>query len=313
MTRRRAAAFSCLAAVASFGFLSETGWLSRPRPWPETSGWRAIPADQRPSGVLPPDGPRIAWLGHSGFLVEWRGVRLLLDPNLSARCKMVKRLTPAPDPPQGPIDAVLISHGHYDHFDLPTLQALPDLARIAGPRGLDGFLPEGLRRRAAFTGLTENETLRIGPLRITAVAAKHRGGRWHPFPSRYAALGYVIDDGDRTLYYAGDTAFGDHFAAIGARFHPDIAILPIGSFEPRFALAPHHLSPEEAVKAAQILGAGVAIPCHFGTFRLAFDRPDTALPRFARAAARADLVWAAPAADGRFLALQDAALLETSE
>jgi len=283
-----------LALISLAVFATSTGWFSEPRSWQVGSGWTRLPPALKPDPAIRALEPHITWLGHSGFLIEWSGTRLVIDPNLSETCRIVPRLIVAPSPPEGPIDLALISHAHYDHLDTPTLTALNGLTRIAAPAGTDRFLPAELRAGTVFTGMTEGRSIRVGELEVTAVTARHRGGRFHPLPSRFDALGYVIQNGDMAIYYAGDTAFGDHFRAIAARFQPRIAILPIGAFAPRFPLRYHHLSPEEAVDAARVLGVERVVPCHFGTFRLAFDDPREALPRFARAAAEAGLDWQMP-------------------
>lgn len=273
-------------------FLYEAGWLQSRRTWQETSGWLKL--KQQPP-VLDLGGPELFWLGHSGFLIEWQGETIALDPNLSSSCPPVRRLFLQTAPQwSGSVETALISHAHYDHFDTATLAALPGLTRLIAPKGVDHFLPEKLKRQVLFVGLRQEETVQVGSLSVTALYTQHRGGRSHPLPSANEALGYLIDDGTRRLYYAGDSGYGDHFASIGALYKPDIAILPIGAFSPHFVLKKHHLSPEEAVQAAEDLGVSIVIPCHFGTFRMAFDSPDHALPRFEKAAAGASFQWFLP-------------------
>ncbi len=285
--RRLAWAVATL-VVLGLAFAALTGWFSPMRPWREVSG-----ADRM--GQVPMyhagAGPQIYWLGHAGFLINWHGQCLALDPNLSESCFPVPRLVAPEALRQEPITA-LISHAHYDHFDLSTLRRMGSLRTLIAPRGLGQYLDDELASRLDFEGMRPGEILYLGALRITAVEARHRGGRSHPLPSRFQALGYVIGDGETNLYFAGDSGYGPQFRAIGERFHPKIAILPIGAYAPHFALGPHHLDPEEAVQAGIDLGAELVIPAHFGTFRLAFDAPDAALPRFATAAQAAPFRWA---------------------
>jgi L-ascorbate metabolism protein UlaG (beta-lactamase superfamily) len=107
-------------------------------------------------------------------------------------------------------------------------------------------------------------------------------------------VGWVVRAGGVALFFAGDSGLGSHFQTIGNRYRPQLAILPIGAYAPAWPLRRYHLSPEDAVEAAARLGVELVIPAHFGTFRLALDRPDDALPRFARAAQERGLRWAMP-------------------
>jgi L-ascorbate metabolism protein UlaG (beta-lactamase superfamily) len=239
------------------------------------------------SSPVPP--PQLEWLGHSGFVVRWQGVTLLLDPNTSDWCTVARRrLRPAPDLSSiGSIDAVLISHAHFDHLDLPTLRSLPRPGAIVLPYGSERYLPDA----QAAVPLREGDAVRFGAVEVIAVAAAHHGNRYHPLGSRLSALGYVLRVEDAAVYFAGDTGFANDFEAIGRRFHPRLAILPIGAWAPRVPMRWFHLSPEEAVEAARRLGANTVVPCHFGTFTLALDRPDRALQRFARAAKERGVRW----------------------
>ena len=271
------------------------GWFTAPRRWEVATGWNRIPAGQHPVGGLDEEF-HLDWLGHSGFVLRWAGQTILLDPNTSTRCTVSRRvLEPsAPIGQVGPVDAVLISHAHYDHLNVDTLKQVPHIGFTALPAGAEGYLAD----TAAHTRprpVTAHEKITLGPLEIFPVPAAHNGNRFHPLKSRIPAVGYIIRSPTRTLYYAGDTSFALDFAALREQYHPDVAILPIGAYAPRLPLKFHHLNPEEAVQAAQILGVKTTIPCHFGTFTLSFDRPSAALPRFADAAQQAGLPWRMPA------------------
>jgi len=314
----RAALLGLVVVLPLLAVALHTGWGRAPEPWQQSTGWDRIDPALRPaaprsrfvlggqgaSATGEPDGTGetidLHWLGHSGFLLEWRGVRLLLDPNTSDHCTIAPRLMePAVDVGAlGPIDAVLVSHAHYDHLDLPTLAAVRDLRMIVVPAGSEEYVadlaPARGREGAEIIGLEEGISAAVGPLTVTAVHARHNGNRHHPLASRHLAVGYVIHAGGESVYFAGDTGDGSHLDAIGAELHPRLAILPIGAFSPPVPIGLYHLSPEQAVSAGRRLGAEVVVPCHFGTFVLALDRATTALPRFARAANAAGLAWAMP-------------------
>lgn len=194
----------------------------------------------------------------------------------------------------GPVDAALVSHAHRDHFDPATLAAVPAIGALLLPRGSEDYLSPRPRNVGRIVGLAPGESTTIGPLEITAAPVFHHGNRNHPLTSAKVAVGYVIRCGARAIYFAGDTGARAPFAEVGARHHPDLAILPIGAYAPAWPIGRVHLSPEQAVGAARALGAPLVVPCHFGTFVLALDREDEALPRFAAAAAAAGLEWAMP-------------------
>lgn len=298
MRRRTRVALAGVSAASALLAL-HVGWLRRARPWPEATGWSRLPGAPAPRSRFDLGGGEILtldWLGHSGFRLEWRGVRLLLDPHLSERVTISPRLLerPVEAAELGPVDAALVSHAHRDHLDPATLAAVPGIGLLLLPRGSEGYVdpPPGSVRRVA--GLAPGESVTVGPLEVTAVPVFHHGNRNHPLASAKIAVGWVIRHGDRAIYFAGDTGARAPFAEIGSRHHPDLAILPIGSYAPAWPIGRVHLSPEQAVEAARALGAPLVVPCHFGTFTLSLDREDEALPRFAAAAAAAGLDWAMP-------------------
>ena len=173
------------------------------------------------------------------------------------------------------VDVVLLSHNHYDHLDLFTLRRLTD-------RGQCQFIvPAGVARllRARNIGpvheLDWGESLALARATIHSVPAMHFSARALFDRHRTLWCGYVIAS-DRVVYFAGDTAFGNHFARIREQFGPPrLALLPIGAYEPRWFMSPIHMTPDEAIRAHQILGAGTSIAIHHGTFQLGDEGIDT--------------------------------------
>jgi L-ascorbate metabolism protein UlaG (beta-lactamase superfamily) len=200
---------------------------------------------------------RIAWLGHSTVLIELGGLRLITDPLLRSRVFHLRRHGPRPSPPES-IEAVLISHLHYDHLDLPSLRLLEPRPRLVCPRGAGALLA-----RAGFTDLYEllpGESVTLGAVRVEATPAKHGGSRGPRGPV-VVPLGFVVR-GERSVYFAGDTDLFDEMADIGP---VDLALLPVAGYSPK--LGPGHLDAARAAEAAALLQARLAVPIHWGTFR----------------------------------------------
>lgn len=235
--------------------------------------------------------PQIAWLGHSSFVIVWRNQTLLLDPVFARTIGIVPRRLPVPKAilEVGP-QAILVSHAHMDHLNNPSLSLFPD-APIYLPNKTEQFLsPTNLRRSHP---VQLRKSFNLGSLTIMPVEALHGGWRY-PWQQGYIALGYVISDGKYRVYYAGDSAYGDHFAEIGNESPIDIALLPIGAYSPRWFLKDKHLNPPEAVEAAKDLQARSVTPYHFGTYRLALDPLEEALPWFEQEAAQSGIKWSLP-------------------
>jgi L-ascorbate metabolism protein UlaG (beta-lactamase superfamily) len=273
------------------------GWFQSQQTWKRATGFDTLPVtDLPPIKDLLPTEIKIYWLGHAGFLINWHKQNILLDPNLSDNSLFVKRLIKKPlDASElPPIDFAIISHAHYDHLDLPTLAKIKKLKTLITPQGTADFLSPEVKSKSKLIGLKLGESYQSGPLEVISVLAIHKGSRNHPWASKYRASGYIIRDKERTIYFAGDTAYGTHFKYIKKNYAPDIALLPIGGFEPNFILKHYHLNPEEAVQAGLDLGSKIVMPIHFGTFRVALDYPALALPRFAKEARKRHLLWLMP-------------------
>ena len=201
---------------------------------------------------------RLTWLGHATVLIELDGVRILTDPVLGRRLGPMRRLGPTPDPVAiGAVDGVLISHGHPDHFDGASLRAVAGAPLVVVPRGLG---PHASRHGRDVREVSVNERVDFGPVRVTAVPARH--ARW-PRQRSARPIGFLIE-GSTRIYFAGDTALFPGMAGLAGRV--DIALLPVGRWGP--PRGPARLSPSTAVDAATLVGARIAIPIHWGTLYL---------------------------------------------
>jgi len=248
--------------------------------------------------VLPPapDGARAAltFVGHSTFLIQTAAGNIITDPMYSQRAGPFNRLGPQrvrqpairfDDLP--PIAVVLLSHNHYDHCDLHTL------AMFATKFDPLLITPLGNRRVVSATGFHRIEELdwwqhsNLAPMPITLTPAQHFSART-PFDRNRALWGgFVVEAGGAKVYFAGDTAYGPFFPEIAGRLGPpDLALLPIGAYEPRWFMRAVHMNPEEAVQAHVDLGGPETIGMHFGTFQLTsegIDEPQRALDAALRA------------------------------
>ncbi len=204
-----------------------------------------------------PADPRLhlTYVGHATVLIEIDGVRILTDPVLRARIGPLRRRGPTPVVADlNPIDVVLISHAHPDHFDRASLRALGGAPLVVVPRGLG--------RTAATAGrepheIDVDEQLAIRGVQITAVPARH--GRW-PLKRATRPMGYLIE-GSRRVYFAGDTALFPEMRQLAGRV--DVALLPVGRWGP--PSGPERLTPSSAIDAAVLTEAKVAVPIHWGT------------------------------------------------
>lgn len=210
--------------------------------------------------VAEPGAPRaaqqITYVGHATVLIEMDGVRLLTDPILRRRVVHLshrQRLEPACW--QG-IDAVLISHLHWDHLDWPSLRRLGEQTRLIVPQGSGGyFWRHGFRN---VTELRPGEEAPVGPVLVRGTRAMHDNGRYPTGPTA-TPLGYLIH-GQRTIYFAGDTDIFPEMADLAGSL--DLALLPVWGWGP--TLGSGHLTPDRAALALTLLRPKVAIPIHWG-------------------------------------------------
>ena len=205
----------------------------------------------------------LTWLGHSTTLLELDGVRVLTDPVLRRRFAHLVRRAPDPELDGRPIDAVLISHAHRDHLDLPSLRRLPEGVRVVVPRGVEPLVARAGLRDA--TELREGDELAVGDVHVRAVPALHDGGRGLRRDTT-DTIGFLIR-GSSIVYFAGDT---DVFPEMEALRPVDVALLPVSGWGPRVPAG--HLDPARAARALQLLRPRYCVPVHWGTFRPLYRR-----------------------------------------
>jgi L-ascorbate metabolism protein UlaG (beta-lactamase superfamily) len=273
------------------GFLDVLRWKLTSRPEPSARFVSDVEESKPPSGVESHE-LRVTLINHSTLLLQQAGSHILTDPIWSEQAGPLTSIGPRRRRKPGVrwedlphIHTVLLSHNHYDHLDLATLRRLAE-------RGQSQFIvPAGVARllRSQNIGpvheLDWGESLPIARTTIHSVPALHFSARGVFDRNRTLWCGYVIEAADRIVYFAGDTAFGDHFARIRERFGaPRLALLPIGAYEPRWFMSSVHMGPEEAVRAHRILGAATSIAIHHGTFQLADEGLDTPKKRLSECA-----------------------------
>jgi L-ascorbate metabolism protein UlaG (beta-lactamase superfamily) len=259
--------------------------------------------DRRVYERAPQSGVRVTWFGHSSELVEIDGVTVLIDPVWDDRAAPVSFMGPkrffAPTLPLDELpalDAVLISHDHYDHLGKQTVRKLakmrPDLRWVCPPgvaKDLHGFgVAAG---RVTELDWTQETVVRgqVGEeMKVTAVPGRHFSGR--SLANRFETLwaGYVLAGSQHKVYYGADSGFWDGFAAIGAAYGPfDLTMLEIGAFHELWREI--HLGPDGAVQAYEALGAeahaGVLMPIHWGLFNLAMHAWRQPIERISQLAA----------------------------
>lgn len=241
---------------------------------PDTPAARTAPDLDR---ISRPSGTSIqaTWIGHASWLVQAGGCSVLVDPIFSSHCSPIRLPNFRRHQPPGlkadqlpPLDAVLLTHSHYDHLDLPSLRQLPDEPPLIIADGHARWL-----RRKGFPNTSECawwECTEPRPgLRIHAVPARHFTARTPFDRNRGHWCGWIIEVAGSRIYHAGDTAYDPAFREIGERFSPiDLAILPIGAYAPRWVMQSVHVTPPEAVAIHREVGARHSLASHWGTFRL---------------------------------------------
>jgi L-ascorbate metabolism protein UlaG (beta-lactamase superfamily) len=255
---------------------------------------------KREGRSLRPEWPRLArsevaitWIGHASFLIQASGLNILIDPVWGNWVKGIKRmrmpgvaLDALPE-----IDLVLVTHAHFDHLDRRTLRSVANGQPVVVPFEVGNLVHDvGFR---LVQELHYWETFDYGPLRVTLTPCHHWGARMLHDTHRGFG-GYILEIGDRCIYHCGDTAYFEGFQEIGRRFPIEVALLPIGAYDPP-SLRAVHMNPEQALDALLDLEAKQMVPMHYGTFRLSYEPLDEPPRRLLQAAAERNLndriVW----------------------
>ncbi|MCV6613822.1 MAG: MBL fold metallo-hydrolase [Cellvibrionaceae bacterium] len=234
--------------------------------------------DGRVYRQAPASGLRVTWLGHSNLLIEIDGKNLLIDPVWGARASPLsfagaKYFYPVPLALESlpRIDGILISHDHYDHLDVSTVD------RLKG-RGVNWYVPLGVGTHLRYWGVQEKliheldwwQSATIGKLQLTAVPARHGSGRSVFMQDVKQTLwaGWALNGPKHSVIYTGDTSMHPGFTEIGRRLGPfDLSIIEIGAYNQLWR--DNHLGPEQALKAHQMLNADTLLPVHWGAISLA--------------------------------------------
>ena len=245
------------------------------------------PAPHRPTPALwADDRLTVSWLGHATVLFNLFGSWLVTDPALERRIGIGRGLAklgprrlmaPALRPRELPrLDLLLLSHAHMDHTDLGTLRFLPREVPVVVQPGNQDLV----RRFRRVHELAWGQTVELGGVRVESTQARHWGARM--ITDRHRGYGgYLLQKSGRTILFAGDTAYTEVLTRLSHRHRIDLAILPIGAYDPWIA---NHASPEQAWAMFQRLRATYVLPVHHSTFRLSREPVDEPIQRFLEAA-----------------------------
>ncbi|MHB1683039.1 MAG: MBL fold metallo-hydrolase [Bacilli bacterium] len=211
---------------------------------------------------------RYKFIGHSTVLVEWEGKRFITDPIVSNRALVVRRKRPAGYELNDltDIDYVLLSHAHWDHLDKPTLRKIArrSNARVICPKGHLSLLHD-----VGFQNVFElerDDVLEQDEFSFSLTPVNHRGKRWL---ERYrSSAGLFVKGEHHSFWFAGDTGYRNDFVVGMQGFHPDVALIPIGAYEPREWFHMMHMDPKDALQAFRDVEAKYMLPIHWGAFKL---------------------------------------------
>jgi L-ascorbate metabolism protein UlaG (beta-lactamase superfamily) len=227
----------------------------------------------------------ITFIGHASFFLQIGGASVVIDPIFARWLFVLKRLRRPglriQDLPS--LDAVLVTHAHFDHLHRPSLRALARVTMRRSGRAPLLIVPARVRDLVFDLGYRDVveldwwQELQLGGTRITATPSQHWGARMvHDMHRGYG--GYVLASGGHSVYHSGDTAYFDGFAEIGRKLNPEVALLPIGAYHPE-NFRSVHASPEDALQGFVDMGARHMIPMHYGTFKLSQEPVDEPVER----------------------------------
>ncbi len=259
-------------------------WNATPAEWPEVienKNFKLTPLAENSKGV-------VTFINHATFLLQLPGLTILTDPVYSERVSPFRFMGPKRIRVPGitlddlpPIDVIIVSHNHYDHMDLETLKIIDGKFHplVIVPLGNAALLKsEGIRNVHEIDWWQD---IKVRENRITLTPSEHWSSRtlWDKNEALWGC--YMIQTPQLKIFFGGDTGYGGHFLDVKSRLGaPDAALLPIGSYEPRWFMKFHHMNPAEAVQAHLDLGAAKSFGMHFGTFHLSdegVNEPESAL------------------------------------
>ncbi|WP_082125616.1 MBL fold metallo-hydrolase [Silvibacterium bohemicum] len=242
-----------------------------------------------------PEELAVTFIGHASFLIQIGGLKLLVDPVFATRLVVIRRVRRPGvlirDLP--PIDAVLLTHAHMDHLNLPSLRKIVRHTFRMSGRSPVAVVPEGVADLVDKIGFESVRSLRpwstckLRQVEVTMTPAQHWGARMLR-DSHRGFGGYLLRSGSHSVYHSGDSGYFEGFREIGERLAPRVALLPIGAYKPD-SFRRVHTSPEDALQAFQDLRAEFMVPMHYGTFRLSEEEMDEPLPRLMKAATEVGL------------------------
>ena len=246
----------------------------------------------RPVELVEDDELGVTFIGHSSFLLQIGGRKVLVDPVFATRLVVLRRQRrPGLLVEELPaIDVVLLTHAHMDHLNMASLRRVIRSTRRLTGRTPEVVVPKGVEDLVATLGFSRVhrlawwEEIEVQGLNVTMTPCRHWGARMFRDTHRGYG-GYVVEGRGHSVYHSGDTAYFDGFREIGRRLKPELALLPIGAYFPDSHRSVH-TNPEEAVRGFVDLGAEQMIPMHYGTFRLGREPMDEPLQRLAAEAAR---------------------------
>ncbi len=278
--------------------------LGRPAPEVVLPDDHVLPLAGVHAGMSAQNGAdSLTWLGHASFLIRLDGRTILTDPFLTDHASPLAALGPTRFAPPAlrpdqlpPIDVILLSHNHYDHLDLATIEALPGKAQsqVVAPLRLAGYFSE--RGYPNVQELDWHDRTEVHGIQVTALPAIHFSKRTLFDRNQTLWTGYAIQSRRRRLHFAGDTAYGPAFAELaGGLDRFDLALLPIGAYQPRPLMRAVHTTPEEAVQIGRELRAERIVGMHWGAIMLTDEPPFEPPERFRASAAAAgypsDATW----------------------